>query len=183
MNSPVLVVIDLQRDFYHPAGSYGRTNRPLEPIQQVVEFLGPLMRQFQDVLRVQSIYRVGQFSDMPELCLPESEGRSWHPDLRVGPLLTKHKHSAVEPLQHFFDSRPELLLAGVCTHRCVRRTLRDLQDRQWPVKILKEGVASCGKRYKQHKECLSRWHSEGLVKTAADLESVCRPIQSVKQVK
>lgn len=162
MESPVLVTIDLQHDFYHPEGSYGQRNRPLEPIRAVTQFLQPIISRHHSVLRIQSLYSEGQFSDMPNLCLSDTQGARWHPELRKGPLLTKHEHSGFPALREFFETSVPVVLAGVCTHRCVKATLNDLIKRGWSARILDGGVASCGLRQPKHERCMERWRRRGL---------------------
>lgn len=169
MDSPVLVTIDLQHDFYHPEGTYGQHDRPLEPIQHLIRNLSSVVSRYPSVLRIQSIYRQGQFEDMPELCLPESEGAKWHPELRKGPLLTKHQHSGFRPLNEFFESPVPVVLAGVCTHRCVKATLDELIERGWTARILDDGVAACGLRQPKHERCMERWKQRGLTIEPSEL--------------
>lgn len=167
MDSPVLVTIDLQRDFYHEDGTYAQHDRPLAPIRDTIEILKPIVRSYPSVLRIRSVYRPGQFEDMPELCRPGGDGIRWHPELAYGPLLTKRVHSGLKPLRQFFSNRPPLVLAGVCTHRCVRATFRALREDNWPVKILENGVASCGFRRPQHRQWVNRWRrNDQLVQTS-----------------
>ncbi|MFB6357085.1 MAG: cysteine hydrolase family protein, partial [bacterium] len=158
-----LVLIDIQRDFYHPEGSYGRAGRPLEPIQQTISHLKNVVDPKTPVIRVQSVYKPGQFEDMPHLCKDPDDGGRWHPDLTMGDLLTKEDHSGFPALKRYFTSKVPLILAGVCTHRCVQATLRDLVENGWNVSVYRHGVSSCGLRHEQHEQCLRKWDRRGLL--------------------
>ena len=165
---PWLVLIDLQRDFYHPQGTYGQAGRPLEPINSAISNLIPLVKKYPRVLRVKSHYQPRQWPDMPGLCADPEAGGRWHPQLEVGPLVVKRKQSAFSAISSFFNQQPRpLLLAGVCTHRCVKATLEDLLAAGWPAKVLESGVASCGYRQEEHEECLAEWKEMNLVKTVS----------------
>jgi len=168
---PYLVLIDLQKDFYHQRGTYARHGRPLAPIQTMLKELIETSTGCQRVVRIRSSYLPGQFDDMPELCLGGSFGEQWHPDLDNGPLLCKHNHSGFPALKSYFERPTPIVLSGVCTHRCVKATLEDLVKHNWPVKVYERGVASCGKRQQEHQSCLKKWREQNLV--VNNLEMVC----------
>lgn len=161
---PWLVLIDLQRDFYHPSGAYGQAGRPLEPIQEMIRRLTPLVADYPRVLRVKSCYHPGQWPAMPDLCVDPEAGGRWHPELEFGPSLIKTKQSGADSIRSHFQNQPRpLVLAGVCTHRCVRATLEELQAADWPTKVLAGGVAACGRRQPEHQEWLTRWKRRNLI--------------------
>lgn len=163
MSLPTLVLIDLQKDFYHPRGAYGRANRPLEPIHSMLKKLPDVVSGYPEVIRIKSTYRKNQFPDMPRLCLPGSFGEQWHPDFKYGPLLTKNTHSGFSALKTYFKKPRPLILAGLCTHRCVKSTLNELLSNNWPAKIFAPGVASCGKRNPLHQKCIRNWKKNNLI--------------------
>lgn len=159
MGIPTLVLIDLQKDFYAPTGSYARAGRPLAPIRRMIARLIPFCQNYPHIVRIRSLYRKNQFQDMPELCIPGKQGTLWHPQLRMGKLLTKTQHSGFSCLEASLPSTTPLVLAGVCTHRCIRKTLEDALVRDWNARVLEEGIASCGKRWQRHRQWLKRWEN------------------------
>lgn len=183
MGLPTLVLIDLQKDFYSPGGAYARAGRPLYPIQSIIEDLIPFAESYPRVVRMRSIYRKHQFSDMPRLCLENAMGSRWHPDLAKGPLLTKRTHSGFSILKKHFHEPTPIVLGGVCTHRCVRETFRQARAHGWEVSILEDGVASCGKRWSRHKNCLRRWRRKNQTIQMAQLRKQFQDHFSNKQQK
>ena len=160
MSVPWLVLIDLQFDFYHPGGVYGRTGRPLAPFQKTLSYLKTRAIKYPRVLRVGSIYSTDQWSDMPGLCTTP-KGCSWCPELRRGRLIIKRQQSCHTVLQEHFKRPVPVVIGGFCTHRCVRSTVHKLISMNWPVKVLEPGVASCGHRQSEHENCLRTWRQQG----------------------
>lgn len=160
-----LVLIDCQRDFYHPEGAYGRHGRPLGPLQETMGYLSRLVERLSfPVIGLRSHYQPNQFVDMPRLCRAGQWGSSWHPEIPVDRLLTKHQHSGAGELASELPPGEQVYLGGVCTHRCVRKTLRDLvANTDLRPKVLPNGVGSCGLRRERHKSCLARWDERNLL--------------------
>ena len=155
-------MIDVQFDFYHPLGIYGRAARPTAPFREAVSQLKQLTSNFSRVIRIGSTYSPEQWPDMPNLCATP-RGRRWHPELCCGPLLFKSTQSAYPQIEDYFTSRSKLVLAGFCTHRCVKSTLEDLLAAGWQAAVVASGVASCGLRRQQHFNCLKKWQEENLI--------------------
>ncbi len=162
MSLPWVVLIDLQFDFYHPAGIYARAGRPIFPFQSALSYLCRKLLGYPKILRIASNYDPHRWTDMPGLC-STPVGSIWYPHLAAGKKLIKQQQTGYFVLKQFFTEPRPLLLAGFCTHRCVNATLHDLLENNWPVKLLPQGVAACGKRQDEHASCLHSWARRGLL--------------------
>ncbi len=160
---PFLVLIDLQKDFYHSSGAYGQAGRPLQPLQETVGYWKKRFREYPYVLRIRSHYKPLQWPDMPGLCANPLGGGRWQPEINRGLLLTKNQQSGFSILERVLPARYPVLLGGVCTHRCIKSTVEDLEGANWPFKVVKKGVGSCGRRQAEHKKCLRDWRKKGLL--------------------
>ena len=164
-HSLALMLIDLQNDFLHPGGAYGRSGQKSETIAQLPSRLTPLA----DVIRKKGGWIVStQFTLVP--------GKKEEPFIlehlkQLRPFLGKGDfapgswgHQLVEELQPadlsvekvaysaFYMSRLEwvlrragienLLFAGIVTNGGVASTVRDAHVRDFHTLVLKDGCAA-----------------------------------------
>ena len=164
-HSLALMLIDLQNDFLHPKGAYGRAGQKSETIAQLPSRLTPLA----DVIRKKGGWIVStQFTLVP--------GKKEEPFIlehlkQLRPFLGKGDfapgswgHQLVEELQPadlsvekvaysaFYMSRLEwvlrragienLLFAGIVTNGGVASTVRDAHVRDFHTLVLKDGCAA-----------------------------------------
>ncbi len=164
-HSLALMLIDLQNDFIHPEGAYGRAGQKSETIAQLPSRLTPLA----DVIRKKGGWIVStQFTLVP--------GKKEEPFIlehlkQLRPFLGKGDfapgswgHQLVEELQPadlsvekvaysaFYMSRLEwvlrragienLLFAGIVTNGGVASTVRDAHVRDFHTLVLKDGCAA-----------------------------------------
>ena len=164
-HSLALMLIDLQNDFLHPEGAYGRAGQKSETIAQLPSRLTPLA----DVIRKKGGWIVStQFTLVP--------GKKEEPFIldhlkQLRPFLAKGDfapgswgHQLVEELQPadlsvekvaysaFYMSRLEwvlrragienLLFAGIVTNGGVASTVRDAHVRDFHTLVLKDGCAA-----------------------------------------
>ena len=164
-HSLALMLIDLQNDFLHPGGAYGRSGQKSETIAQLPSRLTPLA----DVIRKKGGWIVStQFTLVP--------GKKEEPFIlehlkQLRPFLGKGDfapgswgHQLVEELQPadlsveqvaysaFYVSRLEwvlrragienLLFAGIVTNGGVASTVRDAHVRDFHTLVLKDGCAA-----------------------------------------
>ena len=175
-HSLALMLIDLQNDFLHPKGAYGRAGQKSETIAQLPSRLTPLA----DVIRKKGGWIVStQFTLVP--------GKKEEPFIlehlkQLRPFLGKGDfapgswgHQLVEELQPaglsvekvaysaFYMSRLEwvlrragienLLFAGIVTNGGVASTVRDAHVRDFHTLILKDGCAAFSEE--SHQSALS----------------------------
>lgn len=160
-----LLTIDLQNDFLHPKGAYGRANQTAAPITALPERIAPL----RDVLRAKGgTYISAQFTLVPgpgdePLIAPHL--KQLRPFLDKGDFAPgKFGHQLVETLQPadytvekvaysaFYQSRLEyilralgidtLLIGGIVTNGGVASTLRDAHLRNIDTVLLTDGCAA-----------------------------------------
>ena len=175
-HSLALMLIDLQNDFLHPEGAYGRAGQKSETIAQLPSRLTPLA----DVIRKKGGWIVStQFTLVP--------GKKEEPFIlehlkQLRPFLGKGDfapgswgHQLVEELQPadlsvekvaysaFYMSRLEwvlrragienLLFAGIVTNGGVASTVRDAHVRDFHTLVLKDGCAAFSEE--DHQSALS----------------------------
>jgi nicotinamidase-related amidase len=160
-----LVLVDLQNDFLHPGGAYGRAGQKAEAIADLPERLAPLA----DAMR-----RAGGWIVSTHFTLvPGKGGEPFILDhlKRLRPFLTKGDflpggwgHALVDELQPadigiekvaysaFYMSRMEfalrragietLVFAGIVTNGGVASTLRDAHVRDFHTAVLSDGCAA-----------------------------------------
>jgi ureidoacrylate peracid hydrolase len=159
-----LVVIDVQNDYCHDDGVFGRNGAALGPIQAAVDRI-PAVVDVARRVRVPVIWvrtEHGPFTDSPmwlsrrvrsggAICVAGSWGAEFYrvrpaPDERV---VVKHRYSAFVgsalPVVLRSLGRPVLLFAGVTTNVCVESTLRDAFMRDWSVALVEDCAAALTK--------------------------------------
>ena len=156
-----LIVIDVQNDYCHPGGVFGRAGTPLADIQAAAEriesFVPIARRAGVPVVWVRTEH--GPFTDSEmwlsrsirstgAICAVGSWGAEFY---RVAPVaaecvITKHRYSAFVgsalPVVLRALGRPWLLFAGVTTNVCVESTLRDAFMQDWRVALLEDCAAA-----------------------------------------
>lgn len=160
-----LLTIDLQNDFLHPEGAYGRANQTAESISALPDRIAPLARALQ---KAGGRYFSAQFTLVPDrngdpLIAPHLK--------QLRPFLTRGDfapngfgHSLVEELQPadftiekvaysaFYQTRLEyimralgienLIVGGIVTNGGVASTLRDAHLRNIDTVMLTDGCAA-----------------------------------------
>lgn len=159
-----LLVIDVQNDFCHERGAFGRMGTPMGPIQAAVSylegFIGGVRRARVPVIFVRTEH--GAWTNSAswltrritvggKRALPCAEG-SWGAEFyRVEPrpedrVVVKHRYSAfaATELDLVLRSRgvTHLLLAGVATNVCVESTARDGFMRDYNVILVEDCCAA-----------------------------------------
>ena len=164
-HSLALMLIDLQNDFLHPEGAYGRAGQKSETIAQLPSRLTPLA----DLIRKKGGWIVStQFTLVPgkkEEPFILEHLKQLRPFLRKGDFAPgSWGHQLVEELQPadlsvekvaysaFYMSRLEwvlrragienLLFAGIVTNGGVASTVRDAHVRDFHTLVLKDGCAA-----------------------------------------
>ncbi|MDR5709891.1 MAG: isochorismatase family cysteine hydrolase [Armatimonadota bacterium] len=152
-----LVVIDMQNDFCHPEGAWGKLGMPLEATHRMIPRLESLLQHARGV-GVQVVF-VGTHY-LPEVLTPVWTERREHrrrvPMLRPGTwgaqfilppqpqdiVLYKHRYSAFlgTPLDLVLRGRgiQTVVLAGTVTNVCVETTARDACQREYYVVVVED---------------------------------------------
>lgn len=157
----VLLVVDVQNDYCHDGGVFGRAGFSLGAIQAAVErieaFVVVARRAGVPVIWVRTEH--GHLTDSPtwlgrgvRMAGAICAAGSWGAELyRVRPadseaVVVKHRYSAFvgSPLPVMLRAlgRPILLMAGVTTNVCVESTARDAFMRDWRVVLLEDCTAA-----------------------------------------
>jgi nicotinamidase-related amidase len=199
-----LVLIDVQNDFCHPEGCFGRLGNDLGMMPELARrsrgLLDAARRRGMLVLFVRATYdgevlsgplaetyHRRQFTDSQ--CLEGSAGADWYGDLRPDPaapnevVVTKHRFSA------FWGSDIDLYLrsngirtvvfAGVVTSGCVESTLRDAFFRDYYVAVASDCVAEASAD--RHRASLAKIDQAfGAVRSAADIAAVWDAARSAR---
>ncbi|MBY0336805.1 MAG: cysteine hydrolase [Acetobacteraceae bacterium] len=165
MNDTALLLCDLQNDFLHPKGAYGRAGQTAPEIAAVVPRLVPLARQVRD--------QGGWIVSTHFTLVPGKGGEPFvSPHLRkLRPFLAKGDFApgswgqalveelapadiGVEKVAYsaFYMSRLEwvlnragirrLLVAGIVTNGGVASTVRDAHVREFEVTVIEDGCAA-----------------------------------------
>jgi ureidoacrylate peracid hydrolase len=159
-----LVVVDVQNDYCHDDGVFGRAGLPLGAIQGAVEriehLVGVARRAGVPVIWVRTEH--GPCTDSPVwlargvraagvICAAGSWGAEF---FRIRPIggeavVVKHRYSAfvASPLEVVLRAtgRRMLLVAGITTNVCVESTVRDAFMRDWPVALVEDCAAAPSK--------------------------------------
>jgi ureidoacrylate peracid hydrolase len=160
----VLVVVDVQNDYCHEDGVFGRAGRDLGPIQAAVERLLGLVetarrarvpviwvRTQHDRWTDSAMWLGRQVRAAGAICATGSWGAELY---RVAPapdecVVVKHRYSAFVgtrlPVVLRALGRPTLVLAGVTTNVCVESTARDAFMRDWAVVLVEDCAAAVTK--------------------------------------
>jgi ureidoacrylate peracid hydrolase len=164
-NRTILLVVDVQNDFCHQDGLFGRAGAETDSLQDAVDRLLPLIeaarRAAVPVVLIKTHHsrwdssttwqsrQIRKLSGEP--CAPGSWGAEFyrvqpHPDDCV---IVKHRYSAFvgTPLEVVIRSlgRSTLLLAGVTTNVCVESTARDGFMRDYGVVLIEDCTAALTK--------------------------------------
>lgn len=159
--SCALVVVDVQNDYCHADGAFGRAGRDLGAIQAAVErivaFVEVARRARVPVIWVRTQH--DGWTDSPrwarrevravgEICATGSWGAELY---QVAPrpdecVVIKHRYSAFVgtrlPVVLRALGRPVLLFCGVTTNVCVESTVRDAFMRDWDAVLVEDCTAA-----------------------------------------
>lgn len=157
----VLIVVDVQNDFCHDQGAFGRAGKDLRLVQAAVDrILGfvevarrarvPLIwvRTQHDRWTDSSTWLGREVRAPGEICRTGSWGAEWY---RVSPtpeecVVVKHRYSAFVgtrlPVVLRALGRPVLLLAGITTNVCVESTARDAFMRDYEVVLVEDAAGA-----------------------------------------
>jgi len=169
METPVLIVIDMLRDFL----SSWKPDRTDRLVQSINELVG-VMRSFsRPVLWVRQEFEPDLRDALPEMrakgiriTIKGTPGSEILPELAVAPsdlVLVKKRYSAFfgTPLDETLARlKPDaIILAGINTHACIRTTAIDAYQRDWPVIL----AADCIDSYdREHHEISLRYMKDKL---------------------
>lgn len=185
-----LIVVDVQNDFCHEGGAFGKMGIPMGPIQEAVSrlagFLEGVRRAGMPAIFVRTEH--SEWTNAPswltrrvtagaERVLPCAQG-TWGAEFyRLQPapgdrVVVKHRYSAFAgtELDLLLRSRgvTHLLLAGVATNVCVESTARDGFMRDYHVILVEDCCAAASPE--EHRGTLVNMRKYfGAVHSAADL--------------
>lgn len=160
LRDPVLVLVDMQRDFCSPAGAHGQdadTSDPMRAVESAVTFLERYRASGRTPVFVRTLHGEAdtsprwaeKYAQRPTPCKPGTEGAEFVPALDVRddePVVTKHRYSAFHgtDLDVLLGSSgvEELLVGGVATNVCVESTVRAAFDRDYEVTLLSDCTGS-----------------------------------------
>ncbi len=150
--SDAVIVVDMQRGFLepgHPLFCGEEARRVIEPIRRCLE---------KELSKGAALFFTAdthdpddkEFQMWPPHCIKGTEEAEIVPELSEyvsrGTVIHKRRYSA------FFDTdlekrlaelKPDrLVVCGVCTDICVMHTVADARNRDYPVAVVEEGVAS-----------------------------------------
>jgi ureidoacrylate peracid hydrolase len=167
LSKPVLIVVDVQNDFVHPAGMVGRAGRDMTPLLQAVEAINHLV----DRARAASVpvvyvrvthspivdnpayrarYEARGMSVEDLLCADGSWGAELYEGLRPPAeseiVVTKHAYDgfAVEALRAYLSvlGVDTAIVVGVVTELCVMGTVAGAFENGFHVVVAREGAGS-----------------------------------------
>ena len=192
-----LLVVDVQNDFCHPEGVFGRADYDLSTMLEMAATLQNLLMvtrrlqlftvfiraTYDDIVlspNLADIYHRRGFDNA--LCVEGSWGAAWYGQVQPNGaphevVLTKHRYSAFDhtPLDLYLRSNDirTVILPGVATHCCVESTARDAAMRDYYVVVPEDGVAVRGKQRHLHEASLEVLGTYfGRVASSRDIESV-----------
>ena len=191
-DNSALIVVDLQKDFCASEQGCAYFERQLienrdglTPIQKMIDnylmpFIDKARKSNLHIVYIQSIYKEGQFQDMPKLCLEGTRGWELYkvnPDSQGQREIVIHK-DAHNPfnngngLENFLNENNinTLLISGVTTDNCVSATTYVSLGRGYRPIVLADCVATAGyKIVTAHKQKLAEFAAHpdiGLVNSA-----------------
>ena len=160
----VLLVVDVQNDYCHDEGTFGRAGRDMRPIQAAVERVLDVVagarragvpivwvRTEHDRWTDSAAWLARDVRSAGPICPTGSWGAEFY---RVQPaagecVITKHRYSAFAgtslPVVLRALGRPVLILCGVTTNVCVESTARDGFMQDWQVVLLEDCAAALTK--------------------------------------
>jgi nicotinamidase-related amidase len=152
MKKPVLIVVDMLRDFFE-GWELGRQERLVRSINEVVD----LMRSFsRPVIWIRQEFEPDLRDAFPEMrskgisiTIKGTQGCQILPELAVAPsdiVIVKKRYSAFyrttldDTLAGLLPDA--IILAGINTHACIRTTAIDAYQRDWPVILATDCIDS-----------------------------------------
>lgn len=159
-----LVVVDVQNDFCHSEGGFGKRKMNLAMIQESVETLADLISEARSrnvpIIFVRTVHGpwtnsdawVERFKDVSVEQIPMCVEESWGADFYVvrpqpgDPVVVKHRYSAFygTDLDVILRARgiKTLIMAGVATNVCVETTARDGYMRDYHIVLVDDCCAT-----------------------------------------
>lgn len=150
MARKALLVIDMLRDFLHPAGALYCGDQAAAIIPRVRDVLERHRREGSVIVFVADRHQPDdkEFALFPPHCVAGSPGADLLEGFAVGPgehFVAKHRYSALfgTDLEAILrrEGVDEIHLTGVCTSICVMETCSDLRNRDLDVVVHAEAVA------------------------------------------
>jgi nicotinamidase-related amidase len=177
MNKPVLIVIDILRDFlesWEPA-------RKERLVHSINELVGAMRSSEHPIVWVRQEFEPDLRDAFPEMrakgiriTIEGTPGCEILPELAVDPsdiVIVKKRYSAFygTPLDEILARlRPDsIILAGINTHACIRTTAIDAYQRDWPVIV----AADCIDSYdREHHEVSLRYMKDKIAAVMSNQE-------------
>jgi nicotinamidase-related amidase len=177
MNKPVLIVIDMLRDFlesWEPA-------RKERLVHSINELVGAMRSSKHPIVWVRQEFEPDLRDAFPEMrakgiriTIEGTPGCEILPELAVDPsdiVIVKKRYSAFygTPLDEILARlRPDsIILAGINTHACIRTTAIDAYQRDWPVIV----AADCIDSYdREHHEVSLRYMKDKIAAVMSNQE-------------
>ena len=187
-----VIIVDVQNDFCHSEGGFGKRKRDLTMIQESVKTLADLVTEARNhdvpVVFVRTIHGpwtnsdtwIERFKDVSIEEVPMCVGDSWGADFYVvqpqpgDPVVVKHRYSGFycTDLDVILRARgiKTLIMAGVATNVCVETTARDGYMRDYHIVFVDD---CCGTVSKEDHEATLRniRNHFGIVVKAAEVKA------------
>lgn len=160
ISDPVLILVDMQRDFCHPDGAHGQTSDMADP-QRAVDAAGEFLKRYRRSGRTPIFVRTlhgeastsprweRKYENRPTPCLPGTTGAEFMPQIDVresDTVVTKHRYSGFHGTNLDLILRSnevsEVLIGGVAANICVESTARAAFDHDYDVTVLRDCVGS-----------------------------------------
>lgn len=157
---PVVLVVDVQKDFAKPGYAFGdRVDHLDEMLQRTGAFLDRYRASGRTPILIQTIHDDDVDSpswiqkyddeDNDRPCLRGTEGVEFAPELNATEddvVVTKHRYDAFHntDLEQYLTANDisEVLVCGIATNVCVASTVRGAFDRDYDVTVLSDCVGS-----------------------------------------
>lgn len=160
-----IVVIDMQNDFCHPNGLFGKLGHDLSCMEALKRPMGSLLESaraknvpivfvraiYDDVFVAENLAEVyGARKFASDLCQEGSWGADWYDEIRPGNgpneiVVTKHRFSAFwgTPLDLYLRSNAieTVIFVGVVTSGCVESSARDAFFNDYRIVVVSDCVA------------------------------------------
>ncbi|MBW1980478.1 MAG: cysteine hydrolase [Deltaproteobacteria bacterium] len=158
MARKALIVVDMLNDFVDPKGALYCG----EPARRIIPFIAKLIDSHRSrgdvVIYLQDTHSEDdkEFEIFPPHSIDGSWGHEIIPELAPRPgdiVVQKRRYSGFfqTPLEDILEDHhiTEVVVTGVCTSICVMDTVGGLRNRDYPVKVFRDGVADFDERMHQ----------------------------------
>lgn len=163
---PVLVLVDLQKDFCKPGFAFDIPDRDLADIPSTLEATSEFLERYRATGRSPVLVRteheventskpwIDKYDEEPMPCEVGTEGAEFVPELDAQEsdvVVTKHRYSGFHgtPLDTYLRSNDitHLLVGGANTNVCVASTVHGAFNRDYQVTILEDCTATTQPKY------------------------------------